>query len=87
SQVADRNAVYFATGLNYVDISCYRALWKDIGYSYRFVERDLLNTSPKRHVRLLGALSRVLVMLPWFFRTFRTCVVYMQKPILTPSQS
>jgi SAM-dependent methyltransferase len=74
-EVAERNAYYAIEALRYVPNSCYRVVWKKIGFSPRFAEQEFLRSHPNRIARLLGRLPGI----AWLYRNFRTRIVYLQK--------
>ena len=79
-EVADRNAVYFVERLIYVPTSCYEAVWRQLGYKYKWLDQERLDTSGRSLVRVVGRLNRVLPFVGWLTRTFRARMVLLTKP-------
>jgi SAM-dependent methyltransferase len=75
-ETADRNAFYATEALRYVSCSFYRVVWKNIGFDYRFAEKEFFAGHRRSSMRLIGQLGRPVA---WLYRTFRCRVVYLRK--------
>jgi SAM-dependent methyltransferase len=80
TEVADRNAFYFVGSLNYVSNSCYEAVWRQLGYEYKWLDQENFETSDRTFVHMVGYLNRVLPLIGWLNRTFHTRRVLLCKP-------
>jgi hypothetical protein len=78
-ETANRNALYFVEGLNYVPNSCYEVVWQHLGYQWRWIDQEYFDTSDRVIGRMVGKLLRVLPFLIWVDRTFRTRRVFLKK--------
>jgi SAM-dependent methyltransferase len=78
-ETADRNAFYFVDALNYVPSSCYKVVWEKLGFDYKFLAQESLDTNRRSFVRVVGRLNRVFPVLGWLFNTFVTRRVYLRK--------
>ncbi len=76
-ETADDNAYFAIDATRYVPISCYRVIWKKIGFEYRFAEQEFFDGHTRSSMRLIGNLGRTGA---WLYRTFRAQIVYMRKP-------
>jgi len=76
--VADLNACYFVSALNYVPNSCYEAAWKSIGFDWRWADQENFDTSDRAAVRFGGHVNRVFPALGWLNRTFHTRRVFLR---------
>jgi SAM-dependent methyltransferase len=79
SETADRNAWYAIEALNYVPTSCYKVVWKRLGFDYKFVEQQFFDSSIHPRRRLIGKINRSIPIFAWVYRTFLTRVVYLKK--------
>lgn len=80
-EVADRNSFYFVEALNYVPNSCYEVVWHRLGYDYKWVDKEYLDTSERALLRIVGKFNRMLPLVGWLGRTFRSRHVFLRKPI------
>jgi SAM-dependent methyltransferase len=78
NETADDNAYFAIEATRYVPTSCYRALWKRIGFEYRFAEQEFFDGHVRSSMRKIGKLGGTVA---WLYRTFRGRVVYLRKPI------
>jgi SAM-dependent methyltransferase len=78
--VADRNAFYFVDALNYVPTSCYEVVWRQLGYTFKWLDQEHFETSERAWVRAIGHLNRVLPLVGWLNRTFYSRLVLLTKP-------
>jgi len=78
--VTEKNCCFYISGLRYIENSCYRALWATIGYSFKFVEQEYLETSDRRKYKLIAKITHLVPSFWWIFRTFHMRIVYMRKP-------
>ena len=77
-ETADYNAYFATEATRYVPTSCYRVLWKTIGFDYRFVEQEFFDSHSRSLIRAIGKLGPPAA---WLYRIFRSRIVYMHKPI------
>jgi len=78
-ETADRNAFYFVEGLNYVSNSCYRVVWQTLGYQYQWIDVEFFDTIDRPAARVIAKTLRMLPVLRWLNRTFRTRRVFLRK--------
>ena len=76
-EVADHNAFFVTDATRYVATSCYRVMWKQIGFEYRFAEQEFFDTHQRSSMRAIGRLGWPAMVL---YRTFRSRVVHLRKP-------
>jgi SAM-dependent methyltransferase len=76
-QTADHNAQFAVDATRYIPASCYRAVWKDIGFEQRFSEQQFFDGHERPSMRLIGKGGGLTA---WLYRTFRSRVVYLHKP-------
>jgi SAM-dependent methyltransferase len=76
-ETADWNAYFATAGTRYVSTSCYRVVWKRIGFEYRFVEQEFFDGHVRSSMRMIGRLGQPAM---WLYRTFRSRIVYLRKP-------
>jgi SAM-dependent methyltransferase len=76
-ETADHNAFFATEATRYVPTSCYRVVWRTIGFEYRFAEQEFFDGHVRSSMRMIGKLGQPVV---WLYRTFRSRVVYMRKP-------
>jgi SAM-dependent methyltransferase len=76
-ETADYNAFFASEATRYVPTSCYRVVWKEIGFEYRFAEQEFFDGHVRSSMRMIGRLGRPVA---WLYRTFRSRVVYLRKP-------
>ncbi|MGY1685905.1 class I SAM-dependent methyltransferase [Geodermatophilus sp. SYSU D00867] len=81
-ETADHNALFATESTRYVATSCYRVLWREIGYEYRFAEQEFFDGHVRPSMRVIGRLGRPAM---WLYRTFRSRIVYLHKPAQGPS--
>ncbi len=74
-ETADRNAFFAVEALNYVPNSCYRVMWKKLGFSYRFVEREFFQSHGRQVMRFLGKIWGI----PALYRTVQSRLVYLSR--------
>ena len=56
-ETADHNAYFITDATRYVTTSCYRVMWKAIGFEYRFAEQEFFDTHPRQSMRMIGRLG------------------------------
>ncbi|WP_445166916.1 class I SAM-dependent methyltransferase [Mycolicibacterium sp. Dal123E01] len=78
NEAADSNAYFAIEATRYVPTSCYRVIWTKLGFEYRFAEQEFFDGHGRSSMRRIGRLGKVA---PWLYRTFRTRVVYLRKPV------
>jgi SAM-dependent methyltransferase len=78
NETADHNAYFVTDATRYVATSCYRVMWKALGYEYRFAEQEFFDTHPRSSMRLIGRLGWPAMVL---YRTFRSRIVHLRKPV------
>lgn len=76
-ETADHNAFFAVEATRYVPTSCYRVMWSEYGFEYRFAEQEFFDGHRRRSMRRLGKLGTPVNIL---YRTFRSRIVYMKKP-------
>jgi SAM-dependent methyltransferase len=76
-ETADHNAFFVTDATRYVPTSCYRVMWEEIGFEYRFAEQEFFDGHVRPSMRAIGRLGRPAT---WLYRTFRSRVVYLRKP-------
>jgi SAM-dependent methyltransferase len=77
-EVADHNAYFVTDATRYIATSCYRVMWKQIGWEYRFAEQQFFDSHPRSSMRMIGKLGWPAMVL---YRTFRSRIVHLRKPI------
>ena len=78
-QVAERNALFLVEKVNYVPNSCYEAVWTKLGYEWKWLDQETLDTSERSLAPVLGKLNRVMPVIGWLYRTFRSRSVLLRK--------
>jgi SAM-dependent methyltransferase len=76
-ETADHNAYFITEATRYIATSCYRVMWKEIGFEYKFAEQQFFDTHPRRLMRRIGKFGYPAMCL---YRTFRSRVVHLRKP-------
>lgn len=76
-ETADHNAYFVTEATRYISTSCYRVMWKEIGFEYRFAEQEFFDSHGRPSMRMIGRLGRPAM---WLYRTFRSRVVHLRKP-------
>jgi SAM-dependent methyltransferase len=76
-EVADHNAYFVTDATRYIATSCYRVMWKQIGWEYRFAEQQFFDSHPRASMRMIGKLGWPAMVL---YRTFRSRIVHLRKP-------
>jgi SAM-dependent methyltransferase len=76
-EIADDNAHFMTDATRYISTSCYRVMWKRIGFECRFAEQAFFDSHPRRSMRMIGTLGSPAMAL---YRTFRSRVVHLRKP-------
>lgn len=76
-ETADHNAYFVTEATRYISTSCYRAMWKEIGFQYRFAEQEFFDSHVRPSMRVIGKLGRPAMCL---YRTFRSRIVHLRKP-------
>jgi SAM-dependent methyltransferase len=77
-ETADHNAFFASDATRYISTSCYRVIFKEIGFEYQFVEQEFFDGHIRSSMRLIGRLGGRPAM--WLYRTFRARIVYLRKP-------
>ena len=78
-ETADHNAYFITDATRYVATSCYRVMWKAIGFEYRFAEQQFFDTHPRSSMRMIGKLGWPAMVL---YRTFRSRILHLRKPAI-----
>lgn len=73
------NAFRYIENLNYVNNSCYKVIWEELGFEWRWAEQESFDTNASPKVRLAGKFNRVIPLLGWVCRTFVTRRVFMRR--------
>jgi SAM-dependent methyltransferase len=76
-ETADHNAYFVTDATRYVATSCYRVMWKAIGFECRFAEQEFFDSHPRQSMRMIGRLGWPAMCL---YRTFRSRIVHLRKP-------
>jgi SAM-dependent methyltransferase len=76
-EVADHNAYFVTDATRYVATSCYRVMWKALGFEYKFAEQQFFDTHARGSMRAIGKLGWPAMCL---YRTFRSRIVLLRKP-------
>lgn len=76
-QTADDNTYFMSDATRYLSTSCYRVMWKTIGFEYRFAEQEFFDTHRRASMRMMGRLGRPAMGL---YRAFRSRIVHLRKP-------
>jgi SAM-dependent methyltransferase len=76
-ETADHNTFFAVEATRYVPTSCYRVMWREYGFEYRFAEQEFFDGHARPSMRRLGKLGTPLTTL---YRTFRSRIVYLEKP-------
>lgn len=79
-QVADHNAYFVTEATRYISSSCYAVMWKEIGFEYRFAEQEFFDTHYRPSMRAIGKFGHPVA---WLYRTFRSRVAHLRKPVPT----
>jgi SAM-dependent methyltransferase len=76
-EIADHNAFFATEATRYIATSCYRVIWKEIGFEYRFAEQAFFDGHARSSMRMIGQLGGPAM---WLYRTFRSRIVHLRKP-------
>ncbi len=76
-EVADDNAYFVTDATRYISTSCYRVMWKKIGFEYEFVEQQFFDSHVRPSMRTIGSSGRPAM---WLYRALRSRVVHLRKP-------
>lgn len=79
-ETADHNAYFVTEATRYISTSCYRVMWKEIGFEYQFAEQEFFDSHARPSMRMIGRLRGPAM---WLYRTFRSRVVHLRKPDTT----
>lgn len=79
-EAADWDTYFAIESTRYVPTSCYRVLWKKIGFEYRFAEQEFFDGHVRSSMRMIGRLGWPVA---WLYRTFRMRIVHLRKPDLS----
>lgn len=77
-ETADHNAYFITDATRYIATSCYRVMWKQIGFEYRFAEQQFFDSHPRSSMRMIGKLGWPAMVL---YRTFRSRIVHLRKRV------
>jgi SAM-dependent methyltransferase len=77
-ETADHNAYFVTDATRYIATSCYRVMWKQIGWEYRFAEQQFFDSHQRSSMRMIGKLGWPAMVL---YRTFRSRIVHLRKPL------
>lgn len=80
TETAHRNSMYFINGLNYLSNSLYRVLWKDTGFEWRWIIKDYLIHSERKHEKLIGNTMKYVPIIEWLVLNFHSRFVLLKKP-------
>jgi SAM-dependent methyltransferase len=76
-ETADYNAFFMSEATRYITTSCYRVIFREVGFQYRFAEQEFFDSHDRPSMRAIGKLGSPAMRL---YRTFRARIVYLQKP-------
>lgn len=79
TQTARRNTLRIVENLNYVNNSCYRIIWEELGFDWRWIDQEAYDTNPRRIVRWAGKINRIIPLIGWAQRTFLTRRVMLRR--------
>ncbi|PND57589.1 hypothetical protein CRM90_11395 [Mycobacterium sp. ENV421] len=79
-EIADDNAFFAIEATRYVPSSCYRVIWKRLGFEHKFAEQEFFDGHVRPSARRIGKLGAPAA---WLYRTFRGRVVYLRKAVPT----
>lgn len=74
------NAFRFVENLNYVNNSCYAVIWDRLGFEWKWIDQESLDTNRRRVVRWAGRFNRVFPLVCWMIRTFVSRRVLLKRP-------
>ena len=76
-ETADHNAFFVSEATRYISTSCYRVIFRGVGFQYRFAEQEFFGSHERPSMRAIGKLGSPAMQL---YRTFRSRIVYLRKP-------
>lgn len=76
-ETADHNAFFVSEATRYISTSCYRVIFREIGFQYRFAEQEFFDSHDRATMRAIGKLGSPAMRL---YRCFRARIVYLHKP-------
>ncbi|MDR3658878.1 MAG: class I SAM-dependent methyltransferase [Mycobacterium sp.] len=76
-ETADHNAFFMSEATRYITTSCYRVIFREVGFQYRFAEQEFFDSHDRPSMRAIGKLGSPAMRL---YRTFRSRIVYLRKP-------
>lgn len=78
-EVADRNALFFVQGLRYIPTSCYKAVFREIGFTFKMANQEYFDSHRRGVMRLVGKANRLLPIFGWLHSVFASRVAYLVK--------
>lgn len=76
-ETADHNAFFVSEATRYIPTSCYRVIFRKVGFQYRFAEQEFFDSHVRPSMRAIGKFDSPAM---WLYRTFRSRIVYLRKP-------
>jgi hypothetical protein len=76
-ETADYNAFFMSEATRYITTSCYRVIFREVGFQYRFAEQEFFDSHDRPSMRAIGKLGSPAMRL---YRIFRSRIVYLRKP-------
>ncbi|HEY3783677.1 MAG TPA: class I SAM-dependent methyltransferase [Steroidobacteraceae bacterium] len=80
TQTARWNTFRIIENLNYVNNSCYRVIWEELGFEWKWLTQESFDLHPRGLIRWAGRLNRLIPIVAWSFRAFVSRKVLLQKP-------
>jgi SAM-dependent methyltransferase len=80
TETARWNSFRYVENLNYVNDSCYKIIWEELGFNWKWLTQASFDMHPRRAIRWTGQLNRFLPIIAWSFRAFVSRKVLLQKP-------
>jgi SAM-dependent methyltransferase len=81
TETARWNTFRYVENLKYVNSSCYKVVWEQCGFEWRWLTQESFDLHHSAVIRLAGRINRILPMLGWAFRALHTRKVLLHKPL------
>ena len=79
NETADHNVFFYVKCTHYVPTSCYKVVWKKLGFEYRFVSQEYFDSHRRQVMRIVGSLNRVLPIFEVGYRILQSRHAYLVK--------
>jgi SAM-dependent methyltransferase len=79
-QTARWNAFRAVENLNYVNDSCYKIIWEELGFDWKWLTQESFDMHPRKVIRWAGRLNRLIPVVGWSFRALVSRKVLLHKP-------